>query len=175
MQALSLDYLSPPHAKRMTLALLAGAILLASLVGKGYVELLQEKDRWEKEQSRLVREQKRVETSVRATDQAAASAPELSRLAEVKRQFAIPWNGLFTILESVSFDGVALLSMQPESATQSLMLTAEAKDLPSMLEYARRLSKEPMLVNVQLTSHQIQQQDPQKPIRFVVQANWIAK
>jgi len=51
-------------------------------------------------------------------------------------------------------------------------ISAEAKKLESMLAYVASLQKITMFHEVLVMNHQIQDQDPQKPIRFVIQASW---
>lgn len=43
-----------------------------------------------------------------------------------------------------------------------------------MLDYIRRLNKGEFLTDVHLVSHQIQQSDPQRPVRFVLSCAWPA-
>jgi hypothetical protein len=43
-----------------------------------------------------------------------------------------------------------------------------------VLEYLRFLGAQPKLANVYLQSHQLQQQDPQHPVRFVLGAAWVS-
>jgi hypothetical protein len=65
---------------------------------------------------------------------------------------------------------VALLQMQPEAQQRTLRLTAEAKNRESMLRYVRRLGETRVLSGVHLVNHQVQIEDPSRPIQFGVQA-----
>jgi Tfp pilus assembly protein PilN len=71
-------------------------------------------------------------------------------------------------------DQVTLLGVEPDTEKRELRLIAEAKDLDAMLAYARRLQESALFSDAYVVSHQIQQQDPQKPVRFVVNAQWTA-
>ena len=51
-----------------------------------------------------------------------------------------------------------------------LRLTAEARNREAMFEYLRRLAQARGLAEVHLVSHQVQRDDPQRPIQFTVQA-----
>jgi hypothetical protein len=44
-----------------------------------------------------------------------------------------------------------------------------------MLDYVKRLEEQPALDAVFLQSHNLQTSDPQKPVRFVITANWLDK
>src|SRR6059036_3891169 len=65
---------------------------------------------------------------------------------------------------------VAILQLQPDAEQRLLRLTAEARDREAMFEYLRRLGGAQGLADVHLVSHQVQREDPQRPIQFAVQA-----
>jgi Tfp pilus assembly protein PilN len=52
-----------------------------------------------------------------------------------------------------------------------LKLTAEARSREAMLEYVRRIAQTKGLSNVYIVSHQVQTEDPSRPIQFSVQAS----
>jgi len=60
--------------------------------------------------------------------------------------------------------------MQPDAQQRLLRITAEAGSQDAMLEYVRRLGESRKLNNVHLLSHQVQAQDPRRPIQFTVLA-----
>jgi hypothetical protein len=100
---------------------------------------------------------------------------EVKRASEVLMQLNQPWDELFQLLESSDRKLVALLSIDPDPQNRQVKVTAEAKDLASMLGYVRYVQEQGGFSNVFLQSHQVQQQDPEKPVRFVVTAAWMAK
>jgi Tfp pilus assembly protein PilN len=53
-----------------------------------------------------------------------------------------------------------------------LRLLAESKDSAHMLGFMRQLRSEPFFVSAVLTSHQVNTQDPNKPLRFEVLVQW---
>ena len=83
-----------------------------------------------------------------------------------------PWDKLFKALETSMDKDVALLSIQPDVAGGVVILSAEARDWNAMLGYIRRLGEDKFFTDVHLVSHQIQQSDPQKPVRFVLSCAW---
>ena len=113
-----------------------------------------------------------------ARPRSAATKPDPAYLAKVKstqqvsRNLTAPWVDLLDAIESAPQQSVALLAAEPSTAKQSFRLTAEARDLDAMLAYVAALQKDPRLVSVVLTSHQVQVQTPGRPIRFQVQAGW---
>jgi len=93
-----------------------------------------------------------------------------------------PWSALWDALERVSSAPgvqVAILEMRPDAASdqdpnagQGLRLLAESKDSAHMLGFMRQLRAEPFFVSAVLSSHQVNAQDPNKPLRFEVNLRW---
>jgi len=94
-----------------------------------------------------------------------------------------PWSALWDALERVSSAPgvqVAILEMRPDAAAsaqepgagEGLRLLAESKDSAHMLGFMRQLRAEPFFVSAVLTSHQVNAQDPNKPLRFEVNLRW---
>ena len=84
----------------------------------------------------------------------------------------LPWETLFQKLESASNDNIALLAIDPDSNKGKIRISGEAKDFDALLEYIRILQKTDFFINVYLQHHQIQELDPEKPIRFTLDASW---
>lgn len=100
---------------------------------------------------------------------------EVKHANEVLLRLKLPWNELFSSVESASTQDVALLSIESDTDRGRVKISAEAKDLQGMLDYLRLLGTRPTLAEVYLQSHQVQQQDPQRPVRFVLSADWTAR
>jgi len=98
---------------------------------------------------------------------------EIKRANELIDQLALPWDQLFAAVEEAAGSDVALLAIQPDKRKGEVAIGGEAKDVAAMLDYMRRLNEAKQLREVVLLSHQIQQQDPQKPVRFNLSAKWI--
>lgn len=108
----------------------------------------------------------------RPAGDAEKTAREVKRAREVVFQLGMPWNELFESVESIDAPDVALLGIESDSDKQRVKITAEAKNLDAMLGYLRAIGERPVLAEVYLQSHQMQQQDPQHPVRFVLIATW---
>jgi len=114
-----------------------------------------------------------ADKSLRMTPQEKETlAREVARANEVLRRITLPWDELFRAVEAASPNNVALLTADPDPDKQQLKIVGEAKDVTSLLEYMHQLEADPMFQTVTLQSHQIQQQDPQRPIRFALLASW---
>jgi hypothetical protein len=88
----------------------------------------------------------------------------------VVRNLTLPWATLIETLENAATPDVAVLQIQPDAQQQQLRVTAEARNQGAMWQYVRKLAAANTLEDVHLLSHQVQQDDPQKPLQFSVQA-----
>lgn len=88
------------------------------------------------------------------------------------RQLALPWAGLIRALEDAATADVAILQVQPEAQQQMLRVTGEARDAAAMFKYLRSLSAARGLSEIHLVSHEVAQDDPQRPLRFAAQASF---
>ena len=96
---------------------------------------------------------------------------EESRAAEaVVRQLTLPWATLIATIEQAATRDVAILQLQPDADQRVLRLMAEARNRDAMFEYVRRLGAAKGLGDVHIVNHQVQREDPQRPIHFSVQA-----
>ena len=170
---LRLDYQPPPwHSYRAGMALLLVAIAVSVALLGGYIAINAEIESQEIQWQGLERGVKRSHNETRNGAVAEQLQPELKRANEIVNRLALPWDELFKAVEASASDQVALLSIEPDTAKRTLAITAEAKDFAGMLDYVKRLGAEPVLADAHIVSHQIQQQDPQKPVRFTVHASW---
>lgn len=99
-------------------------------------------------------------------------AAEWNRAIVVAGELNLPWEKLFATFEAEAERPVALLSLEPDVVKRELVLTAEAKNFEEMLAYYRMLQRQENLSAVVLHTHQINQQDREKPVRFRITAKW---
>lgn len=99
-------------------------------------------------------------------------AEAAGRMAE---QLGTPWTKLLAELEGASHDTsgqVAVLSIEPDAIKRNVHITAESKDLPLALAYVQRLQASSLLRYPMLDSHEVKADDPQRPVRFAMTAEW---
>jgi hypothetical protein len=89
----------------------------------------------------------------------------------VLRQLTLPWSDTVRAIEAASMREVGVLNMQPDAQQRVLRLTAEAKSREAMLEYVRRIAQTKGLSDVYIVNHEVQTEDPSRPIKFAVQAS----
>lgn len=163
---LELDYLAPPRrAAWPGLVLLVLSLALGGHLFGRYQEARQALVRIETESGLLSPERRPARALPRERLEAEKKAAEA-----VVRQLTVPWAALIGTLEKASARDVALLQLQPDADQRRLRLTAEARDREAMFAYLRRLEAAPALAEVHLVSHQVQHEDPQRPIQFSLQA-----
>lgn len=175
MRALHLDY--QRRTRRVSwigLAVLGSALAALVLTAAHTRQLGQEIARWE---SRVDHEARLAGHRARALLPASAEAAreqvlEVQHANQVLRQLSLPWDALFSAVEASGGKHVALLSMEPDLKTGTVTISAEAKNFDAMLDYVRQLGKREVFGSVLLQNHQVQQTDPQKPVRFSLRAAW---
>lgn len=109
-----------------------------------------------------------------AAAEQAALAREIDRANRVAAQLNLPWELLFSVLEANEHD-VALLSVEPEVRKREVVIAGEARNFEEMLAYVRYLQAQPVFSGIALQTHQINQQDRDKPVRFKLTAGWVVQ
>ena len=89
-------------------------------------------------------------------------------------QLNLPWRALQEAVASATPAGVALLALEPDPRKRMLRISAEARNSDDMIDYVARLKREELFSDVALTHHEISDQDPNRPIRFELDAAWSA-
>jgi Tfp pilus assembly protein PilN len=103
-----------------------------------------------------------------------ASAEEIAAAKETVQRLAMPWDSLFRALESAASDQVALLGIQPDPKTGTVLISGDSKDYLAVLTYVLNLSRSEALQKVQLARHEMKQ-DQAKVVGFSISATWAAK
>jgi hypothetical protein len=138
------------------------------------------------EYSALDESMARAESSLRESARAARKKPVVSRLQadpqkvalevrqarELMLRLQLPWHELFGSIEGARKSDVALLSIESQHEKRRVKIYAEAKDVEAMVSYLAYLRRRPALSEVYLESHEVQLKDQQRPVRFVLSADW---
>lgn len=167
MRALELDYRNDRPGRRRAgwLALLLVAAVLTWL--GGYREsLLAAAAERKGEVSALAA---RLQPDGRAETQLGA---EVGRAREVLVRLELPWERLFGAVEAATGPDVILLGIDPDPDKGAVRISGEARRYQDVLDYARRLEASEPLGQVYLQSHQVQAQDPERPVRFILASVW---
>lgn len=173
MRALDLDFVPRRSLARAMAALLCVvALIFAAWLAYTYqglqAELLEAQARMRGRQTKLLP----PPAPPLSKEASARAQSELKMARQVSDRLTVPWDNLFRELEASVGEEVTLLSIEPDREKRQLRITAEARNLPAMLDYARRLRELPSFREAYVVSHQVQTGDPQKPVRFVMSAQW---
>jgi len=120
---------------------------------------------------RLARDRKPLERSPAVAAPTINPAQANAANSAIKK-LNIPWTELLDALEAAASPKVALLELRPDSVTRQLVAVAETGSSDAMFAYLRQLRRQPLLAAVHLSSHQVNEQDRNKPIRFEFSATW---
>ena len=152
----------------VALLFLAFAVLtLASIYYQGLIEKI---GYWEFKSGQVLRAAGRqMDNSPREIKD---MAQEIKHANEVLSQITLPWDKLFQAVEWSSGKEVALLTIEPDAEKHVVKISGEAKNIEAVLNYIRHLSAQDIFKSVYLQSHQVQLQNPDRPVRFALAAAW---
>ncbi|KAB8046963.1 hypothetical protein GCN74_28320, partial [Janthinobacterium sp. FT14W] len=88
-------------------------------------------------------------------------------------QLNLPWRDVQDALASATPPGIALLALEPDARKRVLKITAETTGSDAMVAYIAQLKQQELFgARVQLLRHEINALDPNKPLRFQLEAHW---
>ena len=102
-----------------------------------------------------------------------ATAEEVAAAKDTLQRLSMPWDSLFGALETAANDEVALLSIQPDPKTGSVLISGDSKDYLAALTYVLNLGNTDALEHVHLVRHEMK--TPGKAVGFSVSAQWSEK
>lgn len=123
-----------------------------------------------------------IETELQAarTARAARPAPQPILIPDAQAravnqaiaQLNLPWRDVFDAVEAATSPSIALLSLEPDARKRRLNGIAECRSSEDMIAYIEDLKRQAFFTTVVLTRHEINEQDPNKPLRFHFEAQW---
>jgi len=137
-----------------------------------YAVLVREFDAGEAERARLQRPVSGT-GHMPSAEEMLGLRTEMRFARRVIEQLDTPWPALFAAIETAYDDNVTLLGVEPEPERREVRLLAEAKDAEAMLAYVRQVRQSPVLRDAWLVNHQVNLQDPLRPVRFTINARWL--
>jgi Tfp pilus assembly protein PilN len=179
MTELQIDFSAPSIQRTLhrtgprTWALAAAALLLCVLAGVLGARLLAQR-RADDAQLQAAR--------LRAAPVAPVVAKAAPRISELQAgavnaaimQLNLPWRALHDAIGAATPPEIAMLALEPDARKRTMKITAEAKSSDAMISYVEELKKQELFAGVILTRHEINEQDPARPIRFQIEAEWTA-
>ncbi len=151
--------------------LLGLAMLVSAAVGVYYHHVVEKTADWDAKSGLTERGSARHSSA--SLSRAEDVGVEIKHANEVLNKITLPWDALFQAVEWSSGKDVALLAMEPNAERHVVRISAEAKNIPALMSYLRHLEEQKIFNSVYLQSHQVQQRNPEKPVRFTLVATWI--
>jgi hypothetical protein len=102
------------------------------------------------------------------------TAEEIAAAKDSLQRLSMPWDRLFGALEAAASDQVALLSIQPDPKTGTVLISGDSKDYLAALTYVLNLDRTDALDKVQMVRHEAKQ-DAGKAVAFSISAQWSEK
>lgn len=181
MKSMQIDF--APRSLRRTLFHLHPGVLAAGVVGlllcagaalTGWRLMEQQRER--EHQIRHLRE-RAAALSAAPVVVARTAIPE-AQAAYVNGailQLNLPWRALQDAVASGTPRSVGLIALEPDPRKKILKITAETKNSDDMVAYVEELKQQELFSSVVLTRHEISEQDPNHPLRFQLEAAWVAR
>jgi alkanesulfonate monooxygenase SsuD/methylene tetrahydromethanopterin reductase-like flavin-dependent oxidoreductase (luciferase family) len=171
MRRLFLDFRRAAPISPAGYLVLALGIVVAGVVAAAHLELNRQVERYSELAVRAnAGEPEKAREPVPFQGKSEKEALDNARL--VVEHLTVPWDKLFAALEGVQEGDVAVLAITPNVQKRQVRVHAEAKSLASMLSYQRKLEETRLFTDVVLNEHEVQVQDPEKPVRFNVTLTW---
>ena len=180
MKRLRIDF-APPGAARTLYRTSAGAWLLAAVAlllclacgVSGWRLLAQQRQDAAQLNAALTRAKAPlvVAVEVPATP---ISEQQAASVNSAVMQLNLPWRALHDAIGAATPANIALLALEPDARRRTIKITAETKTSDAMIAYIEALKEQELFTAVALTRHEINELDPNKPIRFQLEAEWVA-
>jgi Tfp pilus assembly protein PilN len=163
----SLFHLTPATWAGLGIGLLLcfGAALLAG-------QLAQQRQARAEAGQRLAQRQARLSRAPAPVAHVQIPAAQAQAVNAAIRQLNLPWRDLQDALAAATPTTVALLALEPDARKHLLKLSAEARNSDDMVAYIEALKEQEFFSDVVLTKHDVNEQDPNRPIRFQLAATW---
>lgn len=157
--------------------LLVGLLVLAGMVLQ-YRHITEEVNYWNNRVERLEKQQQqkaapRTRATSRIKEFGQEIRKEITQANVILDQINLPWQTLFDSIESAATEEIALLSLQPNVSNRTLRINGEAKNMSELLDFVEALERESVFENVHLLNYKVKQDNPHRPIVFLLTAAWI--
>lgn len=157
--------------------LLIGLLVLSGVFWQ-FRQVTEEVNYWTNRVERLEKQQQqkaapRSRAASRVKEFSQEIRKEITQANAILDQINLPWETLFDAIEHAATEEIALLSLQPNVSSRTLRISGEAKSIPELLDFVEALERELVFENVHLLNYKIKQDNPQRPIIFLLTAAWM--
>jgi Tfp pilus assembly protein PilN len=160
------------HTSRPARALAAVALVLAVCAGL-QAQRLSEQRRIDAEQvARVTQHHAAPVQAAQPQAKVVVSPAQAAAVNAAVLQLNLPWRDLYDAIGAATPATVALLALEPDARKRTVRITAEARGSDDMIGYIERLQAQSWFTSVVLTHHETNDVDPNKPVRFQIDAQW---
>lgn len=160
------------HISPLAWLLLIGALVwLATLLlqhAQLQQKVLEQSAQLERDQARLAAREQVKPPVVQST----INPQQAKAVNQAVQQLNLPWRDLLSSMEQVTTKDIALLTLEPDAKSHILRVQAESKSSKEMADYLKKLRHVGLFDSVVLNRHEINEQDPNRPLRFQFEAHW---
>jgi len=172
MREIALDF-QPRRPGLLSVVLFLAALLLCA---DAWIDDSALRDTLNETESRLAQAQQRAERldagQRDSRPENVFSDEESKALRQAIGAIRIDWEKLYNSIDQAISEDVSLLAVRPNATGKLVQISGEAKDMAAALALVEALRREP-LAHVALLSHQVKQNDTQRPIIFEISATWL--
>lgn len=178
MKKLAIDF-APVSWFRRFYAVHPLAYLLFALGALGLSYVLWQQTQLQKTLQQIEEQQQREQSRLQARAEVKApvvkseiDAQQAKIVNQAIKQLNLPWRDLLQALEQATPKEIALLTLEPDAKSRTLRVQAESKNSVDMAAYLKKLRQVGLFDSVVLTRHEVNDQDPNHPLRFQFEAHW---
>jgi len=178
MKPLRIDFAPPSlartwfHTGRPARALAGVALVLAVLAGVQAWQLAEQRRSDAQQVARVAQRHAGPSVAAPAVARVVVGLAQAAAVNAAVLQLNLPWRELHDAIGAATPASVALLALEPDARKHMVRITAEAKGSDDMIGYVEALQQQAWFTAVTLTHHETNDVDPNRPIRFQIEAQW---
>jgi len=179
MKPMQIDFAAPGWRRTLyrthPAVMVAGAVGLLLCVAAAALSLQNAKEREAREQQLSAARKKAIASAPARLPETAIPEAQANAVNTAVLQLNLPWRALQDAVASATPPAIALVALEPDARKQILKITAEARNADDMVAYIEQLKQEEFFAGAGLVRHEINAGDPNRPIRFQIEAQWRAR
>lgn len=179
MKPMHIDFATPGWRRtflRLHPAMLAAGLAGAALcIAAGALALQTAREREAREQQLAAARQRVAARAPARLPETVIPEAQVTAVNTAIMQLNLPWRALQDAVASATPGNIALVALEPDARKQTLKITAEARNADEMVGYVEQLKQQEFFLGAGIVRHEINAADPNRPIRFQVEAQWRAR
>lgn len=104
-----------------------------------------------------------------------AELGDAERQARLEESINLNWGVMLTAVERATGEDVAVTAIQADPKRRQVMVSGQARDYVHALDFVSRLADHKAFAKAYLVNHAVAEDDPDKPVDFTLEAEWITR